>query len=422
MFLNIKYAYYSLIKNTYTTILSIIQLSICFVFLYFIINQSISTLTEMQKFSSVLDEKKIYSFDLIDEMDILGSNEKFNKIRDFYQEITNSYNGKLSLCSDSHLQLQSFLGIDQFAAPGGLEVDYSWVRTLSIDYKFVDQYDLKLSKGKNFTKDDFFIEKNKPIPVIVGSEYENFFQIGDIINYKNQYGGNIKEIQISGFLKKGSIFISDAGIINLGSYIIFPFQPIENTIGLTSNDPDYNNMTSFLQLSLLRDEIFGTDNYNDFIEINNKIKSEGLHNLIQINDLSGFQDQLMNEFKKSVSNQLLGTGISIIFVTIGLIFNSLNKIKSRYIELGVHISYGCKVTSLFYRILIEFLLLSIISFIASAIFIIVYAKFGTIQFEGLINYVSLIILFIFSIILGFIIAIPSAIKIKKISVIQLVRR
>lgn len=423
MLINFKYSFLSLLRNTKNTILSIIQMTICFVFLYFLINQSLITLTEMKKISDVIGNKNFYSFQMIDEINILNNNEDSKKIKDFYEIIKNKYNKNISFYSDENLNLRNFVGIDNFTSPGGANEDFSWVRAINIDLNFINNFNFKIDSGRYFINEDFEINKESPIPVILGNEYKNFFELGDLIEYKNQYGGDIRKLKVVGFLDKNTIFISDDTSINLDSYLIYPLQSIDNTISLDSGNPEYENMINFLQVRLFRETLINTDsNSIIFDEINSIISENSLLNLIYIKDLSESQINLINEFKSSVLDQITGVTLSFIFVTIGLIFNSLNKIKLQYKEFGIHISYGCSIENIFFRILLEFIFLSLLSFVNSIIFIISYKLFGSNEIEYLINYKTIIIIFIISLFWGAIISIPSAIKIKSMEITNLVRR
>lgn len=423
MLTNIKYSFLSLIRNTKTTILSIIQMSICFVFLYFLINQSLITLTEMKKISSVLDNKKMYSFEFIDEVNILNNKENSKKIKYFHEIIKNKYDENISFYSDENLQVKNFDGINKFTSPGGSNEDFSWVRAINIDLNFVNNFEFKIDVGRYFSKEDFKSSNSLNTPIILGSEYKKFFNLGDIIEYKNQYGGDIRKLKIVGFLEKNSIFISDENTINLDSYVIFSLKDINNTISLDSNNQEYDNMVNFLQIRLFREILIQSEENSDIIDdINLMIKENSLSNLIYIKDLSESKINIINEFKSSVLDQIIGVSLSFILVTLGLIFNSLNKIKLQYKEIGIHISYGCSIENIFLRILLEFIFLSLISFISCIIFIISYRLFGSKEIEYLINYKTLLIILIISLFWGVIISLPSAIKIKSMEITNLVRR
>lgn len=423
MLINIKYSFLSLLRNTKTTVLSIIQMSICFVFLYFLINQSLITLTEMKKISSVLENKKFYSFQMIDEINVLNNNENSKRIKDFYEIIKDKYNKNISFYSDENLQLKNFVGIDNFISPGGANKDFSWVRAINIDLNFVNNFNFKIDSGRYFSKEDFEVDRESPTPIVLGNQYKNFFKLDDLIEYKNQYGGDVRKLKVVGFLDKNSIFISDDNSINLDSYLIYPLKSIKNIISLDSENPEYNNMMNFLQVRLFRESLINSEGKSSILdEINLIIKENSLLNLIYVKDLSESQINLINEFKSSVLDQIIGITLSFIFVTLGLIFNSLNKIKSQYKEFGIHICYGCSIKDIFFRIILEFIFLSLLSFISSIIFIIAYKLFGSNEIEYIINYKSLIIIFIISLFWGLIISVPSAIKIKSMEITNLVRR
>lgn len=424
MILNLKYALNEIIRNIWTSILSSIQLIICFIFIYFIIKQTTMVYDEMGKITSVLGDKKIYAIEFYDELEALGNKETSEILKKFYKDIKTKHWNEIAFYNNSSINIENFDGINQFTLSGIIEENnFSWVRCITVDHEFTEQYNFDTVHGSEFfTEDDFKIQHNESIPVILGNEYKNFFDIGDIINYRNQYGGDIRSMYVLDFLEEGSIFLDEAITYNLDSYIVFPFQDIEGTIG-TEDGAMFNEMKNFLEVRLLRDTLIKTsEKSNVLADIEGDIKELGLQDVVYINDISKATEDLIGRFKQSISDRLIGVLLTFIFVIIGLICNNISKIESRYLEFSIHMSYGAKIKDIFLRIFMEFIILNIVAYIFSIIFILAFAYFADLSIISILDFKSIVVLFIISIITGIIIAIPSVFKIKSNTIINLIRR
>ena len=224
------------------------------------------------------------------------------------------------------------------------------------------------------------------------------------------------------FLEEGSIFLDEEITYNLGSYIVFPFQDIEVTIG-TEDEAMFNEMKNFLEVRLLRDTLIKTsEKSNVLADIEGDIKELGLQDVVYINDISKATEDLICRFKQSISDRLIGVLLTFIFVIIGLICNNISKIESRYLEFSIHMSCGAKIKDIFLRIFMEFIILNIVAYIFSIIFILAFAYFADLSIISILDFKSIVVLFIISIITGIIIAIPSVFKIKSNTIINLIRR
>jgi len=84
-------------------------------------------------------------------------------------------------------------------------------------------YGMTISEGRMFSEKDYTYEEGQPYQVILGSEYKEFYKIGDIID-GSLYTQEDK-LEVIGFLNSGS-FIASPGVnylLSLDRYIIFPY-------------------------------------------------------------------------------------------------------------------------------------------------------------------------------------------------------
>lgn len=85
-----------------------------------------------------------------------------------------------------------------------------------------EAYHLKISSGRFFTEEDYNLESGQPLPVILGYELSSVFQLGDIIEYKdNEYSD---QAVVVGFLEQNSGYVIWNAYYPLDRAILSPFE------------------------------------------------------------------------------------------------------------------------------------------------------------------------------------------------------
>jgi hypothetical protein len=106
---------------------------------------------------------------------------------------------------------------------------------------------IKLNKmiqsGRGFTKEDFVLdEQNVVIPVILGNNYKNQFEINDTFSFfylGKQFSGKI----IAFLSKDSSIIIDDVETKNLDNTIVMPSFEIDTNY----SDADFNKILALIK-------------------------------------------------------------------------------------------------------------------------------------------------------------------------------
>lgn len=108
-------------------------------------------------------------------------------------------------------------------------------------------YDYKISLGRAFSVEDYTHIEGDPYPVILGSEYKAYFEVGDVI--LGMLLSDADELLVVGFLDSGA-YIASPGInylIPLDRYIIFPYLSYEEkSDGTVIDDPYSSVMAAFM--------------------------------------------------------------------------------------------------------------------------------------------------------------------------------
>lgn len=107
------------------------------------------------------------------------------------------------------------------------------LKIISTDKYFWNNPFVKLESGRVFTADEYFIHslQDNIIPVVLGHEYKEFYEINDIIKdyvlYEGTAGNAYADLQVVGFLEEGSYFYDINHVtVPLNRYMIVPWQDV----------------------------------------------------------------------------------------------------------------------------------------------------------------------------------------------------
>lgn len=220
---------------------------------------------------------------------------------------------------------------------------------ISVNSDFMETFNLSTSKGRIFSEIEF-ATKNNLTPVILGHAYNQFYELGDIIN--DQYS-------VIGILNKSNFYL-DPGktdeIMYLDDFIIAPL--------IVNNETPYTKLDSIITSSTLI-----TNNPLSLQKIKDMSKSIELYD--EINFIS-FSQQLENIVKSYMTLIYFSSLIQIMilfFCLICIITSLINFIDSHRREFAIHILCGAKISDLIYRIAFQiFIILATANIITLFIF------------------------------------------------------
>lgn len=308
---------------------------------------------------------------------------------------------------------------------GGQREDYT--AKINVNYDFIDRYNLKISKGRGFKKDDFNINyKTESIPIIMGEEYDKHVKIGDkfkglvntgeLIDENSNLKFNIAEVtyEVIGFYAHNGIpavRITNEIIRNMKYSDAFVIIPTIKDLAYLNEATCISDGGLFLEIS----------DYNYLSYIENKFKND--LDKINLNIKFKALNEEFLEYKKTLIKDVINSlllGATLIFLSIvGITSVLLGELNKRKKEFGIRIASGATITTLCKEIILENLWL--VSFSAIISFMILGIKSIAIQGENIIR-VNVLVVDIFIIVfLTLIISIIPIIRIKKMNPVELLR-
>ena len=369
--------------------------------------------TKYKSVKEVIDTK-IYKINAVNGAKVVESNYDEETAKEVLQFLNNEndfyYFAKQTLVL-SDFEGSENIGLEISESPKGKSLMDS---VYSINNNFFNINKIELEQGRFFTEEELKVNihsnKNNKVPVIMGYEYEKYFNIGDQVSIFN-IDENVS-VEIIGFMKENTSVIDYNKMIgnaeiNIDNKVIAPY-------GITGTYSE-NLKKIFWGKGILK-----MDFDIPMEDINNRLNTISDYILTKMDVKVGFSDinKTVNEEYQYRLSIIIIRMISTLVIcilgitTLGII--SLMSIDKRKKEFGIHILSGSTKLDLYKSIVIEQVILTVIPFIS----VWVYLK-GVVGLG--INYsITIISLLILTAVIG-IITFISIVKIQSISISTLIK-
>lgn len=200
--------------------------------------------------------------------------QRLNNLGEFYNSITKMENAKLLSLYTQPVNIDDFKGERKFyynsdAFLEEFKTATPSIKALQINNIAFEYYGLKVKKGKTFNWEEISYE-NQTLPVVLGSNYEGIYDIGDIII--GSYLIKDFKFEVVGILEDMSfIYYKTDPKFDISNYIIIPY-PIQ-TWKVSQDDFRFEGMLYF---NMINSDIVTESNTKDFLsEIRDIANSTG---------------------------------------------------------------------------------------------------------------------------------------------------
>lgn len=370
---NLKYAYLSINKKLVLNISIIIQLVIISYLMYSLFNINSQITIEANKILEVFNNKKSWYMKVGNEFVEKSTNNKIEseKVREAYSILKNNKNFKHLYLGDSTLYLKEEDSIKSFRSnPSNKkigDINYIPVRSLNIDRNTYSEFGLEIENGRPFN-DGEFTHENNIMPIILGFEYSNIYNLGDVIEYASS-NNEIKEAKVIGFLKENFYLLYkidyDDKFVKLDNAILTPYVDIDILEGDLMGKNYLQVFDLFNTSYFLFDKSKNDEDILAIMEtINEKFKDLGLGTQV-IDSTEKYLSESLEELENQKKNSELIVSIAVLFLSIGIISSYSYSIKNDKKQYGVHILNGATLNDICIRLFEEVAIVFLIGFIGS---------------------------------------------------------
>ncbi|MDO4504014.1 MAG: ABC transporter permease [Clostridia bacterium] len=423
-------------KHKWLSFLMIVQCLFCILLLNMIFGMITKTEKVIDKYSKFTGDRFVYKVVNNDEdwdKYFEDKNEDYSKLKRFVESLEKREDLDFVITDDQSVIIfapglpNKFNFQYEFNNPSFANQDHKdekEVKALHVSENFFREFGINLSEGEFFKKEDFYHKEGDYVPVILGHEYKNIFSIGQIIDGKHLY--EKFQFKVIGFLPEFTdIPWSDlvAGrFTSADRYILIPAF----TYSSESNDAYRYNQVNLMLYSSGR--IISKLNFLDVKGIveNLRLKSGTNEEYIVYLDSDDISQKLTMMSKKDLSNLIYIFVILTIFTIVSMSLTINGFIKDSYYEYGVHMVSGASPENLVFQV-IGFTLLIVgvpclFSFLLTPI-VLLYVPFLEFFVETIMPVTVMpMVSLVFSFLVFVISSIVPLITLKKVDVINLVRR
>ncbi|MGL5150681.1 MAG: FtsX-like permease family protein [Clostridium sp.] len=239
-----------------------------------------------------------------------------------------------------------------------------------VNEDFIDRFDIKVVEGRTFTKEDFNKDYKENIPIILGHDFIQKFDVGDIIKedilVNFEKNNNIVEFinfEVIGFLDKNALIGCDSTLNKYTSRIYY--SDSLSAIPIVRNAYDLS-------------EIFALEYKGLLLELNDGITIESIKerldkdlnkydlvfNYESLTGIDGMKEILSRDKNISLFNGFLVSFLAILGCTATILGSFINRNK----EFGAKLFSGATLKDICKEIIQEIFVLTIVSSILSILF------------------------------------------------------
>lgn len=279
-----------------------------------------------------------------------------------------------------------------------------------IDKNFIKKNEIRVKKGRTLNINDNLIDyKTQNVPILLGSDFENFFEIGQIIEdeaWVNNDDLITYKLEVVGIMEDLAIPATASYEEHFGSSVIFG-----NSFSVIPTIPNFADISRGMAIAdsgIIMDLKAGTSKAEIQKVLNKKFNAIGLEvHLYELNKLN----RLTQSFIRDASASLALGFILLLLGCIGIINILLASINKRKKEFGLKISCGAQISD----ITKEFILEIIVSCLIASFFAILFSIGSSL------NIYTLTINILLVSIISIITSILPIRKIKSLTIIDLIK-
>lgn len=301
--------------------------------------------------------------------------------------------------------------VDSYAT-SGIASYYS----LRVNPNFFKIYSIHMAEG-SFFDDNYMYKIGDTVPVILGNDYEQYYEVGD--TFKGDYFlfPEETEYQVVGILEKESSYFG----LSIGSYLSLDHYILVPDVNLTKENsyrPEVilANLSQKIPSMILSQE----DSLKD---LRSTIASYGMSEMYRIDDqrevINGIYHDAMNQFKTVLIAFVVLSLFSILIITM----NCFRRISMNFERYAIHMANGASLKDITEYIMSDLAIqLGLSDFVAIVLNIIVSWRV-VVNFRVNISFIPFVVLFIilFSLLIYFVIYIIVRLRLIKFKISDFIR-
>lgn len=153
------------------------------------------------------------------EKQFFAQPDNVDTLKSFYNWLSTNPNFDYIIANKQNVEINSSIlpSIFEVGYDNGQETP-SILKSLQINNKFIEHFNLAVSDGRLLDKEDYYIKNT--IPILLGSDYKKYFKLHERLEL--YYLSMNLKCEVVGFLNEGSYYYNSYDLKYLDRYIILP--------------------------------------------------------------------------------------------------------------------------------------------------------------------------------------------------------
>lgn len=300
---------------------------------------------------------------------------------------------------------------------------YLTLKAIYADKLFFSEQGVNIEDGRSFQDTDYIVDSPEGIviPVILGHEYRDLYQVGDRI--ENAHMGTVKPLtlEVVGFLKEGSFFYDNNAIrILLDRYMIVP--SIETAYDGRLENGTYDELThaAYDSMKIINSRILCENSDRDEVEkrVRNMFTENGFSELRLSEESKGAQMQL-HHARENLTVSILITSFVIVLICLMILISTFYRITKDRKKYSIYSLHGISNGKIALLVNVETILIFLCSAILFFVMRSLFASLPALDF-GLHTH-SVLSIFSIQILLLFLIGLYGKKKVRKVDMSSVLR-
>lgn len=214
-----------------------------------------------------------------------------------------------------------------------------FIKSLQVSEDFFDEFDIKVEKGNGFKESDYVYKRGKPIPVILGSDYEGSLQIGDTL--EGEYLFEKTEFKVVGMLSKQSFYYDtlSESLESTARYMIIPVQESEQA----TEHAKIMNLQQIAGVIISEQEYLKVKEQVDKLIEEEKAEDFGVYIKEPEDGAASILDDYSSMTKEVEKQFMVILGITLLFVCLSTIYTLYGFMKEERERYGIEMLCGASV-------------------------------------------------------------------------------
>ena len=360
-------------RNLGVCLLIIIQCIVCLLVSVIMLSSTLTMVQSVKGFETFFLNKEYYL--LTDTGDSDGTFQEYchsengwKNLSGFLQELRSQNNFDFISTVGQPLSLSDKTLDEKFRDGQSQDTEFR-AKCMQLSDNVWDLFNLQIETGREFFAEEYDLKKEKNIPVVLGFEYHNVINIGDV--FTASHGSDEMSYEVVGFLKNDSIIPAGGTLINLNTYMVIP--------AFHTYDPVYMEYATFNISQQANGAIVTERKELNLTQYINALSQK--HNTMNfiVSPIVSTNSKEISSLAKDVANQMKVLSIVVFASTIvSVLFSLYSRIRRDAYILGTHYLCGATKQDISGIIRMNLLVLLGIPTVLSTVIAIILSKFNII--------------------------------------------